>query len=79
MHQRGLALRPVDIDRSAAVRVMSGNGHKPRTVGLDSGATATIQRWANRRRETNLGLSPGSPSVISLREKVPLSWEDWAC
>ena len=59
MHQRGLALRPVDIDRSAAVRVMSGNGHKPRTVGLDSGATATIQRWANRRRETSLGLSPG--------------------
>ena len=30
---------------------MDGKGHKPRTVGLDSGATATIQRWANRRRE----------------------------
>ena len=28
---------------------MDFKGHKPRTVGLDSGAT--IQRWANKRRE----------------------------
>jgi hypothetical protein len=30
---------------------MDGQGHKPRTVGLDSGATANPQRWPDKCRE----------------------------
>lgn len=47
-----LALRPADIDPDrGTVRVMDGKGHKPRTVGLEPGAMATVQRWADKRRE----------------------------
>jgi integrase len=50
-----LALRPADIDpERGTVRVMDGKGHKPRTVGLDSGAMATIQRWAGKRRAAGI-------------------------
>jgi site-specific recombinase XerD len=50
-----LALRPADFDpERGTVRVMDGKGHKPRTVGLDPGAMATVQRWADRRREAGI-------------------------
>jgi integrase len=50
-----LALRPADVDpERGTVRVMDGKGHKPRTVGLDPGAMATVQRWADKRREAGI-------------------------
>ena len=50
-----LALRPADVDpERGTVHVMDGKGHKPRTVGLDPGAMATIQRWADKRREAGI-------------------------
>ena len=50
-----LALRPADVDpERGTVQVMDGKGHKPRTVGLDPGAMATIQRWADKRREAGI-------------------------
>jgi hypothetical protein len=45
---------PADRERGT-MRVMDSRGHKPRTVDLDSGATATIQRWAGMRREAGIG------------------------
>jgi integrase len=50
-----LALRPADIDpERGTVRVMNGKGHKSRTVGLDPGAMATVQRWADKHREASI-------------------------
>ena len=50
-----LALRPTDIDSDhGTVRVMDGKGHKPRTIGLEPGAMATIQRWADKRRQAGI-------------------------
>jgi site-specific recombinase XerD len=50
-----LGLRPADVDpERGTVRVMDGKGHKPRTVGLDPGAMATIQRWADKRRQAGI-------------------------
>ncbi|MGH3193395.1 MAG: tyrosine-type recombinase/integrase [Streptosporangiaceae bacterium] len=50
-----LDLRPVDIDpERSTVRVIDGKGHKPRTVGLDPGALATVQRWADKRRQAGI-------------------------
>ena len=33
---------------------MDGKGHKPRTVGLDPGEMATVQQWADKRREAGI-------------------------
>jgi site-specific recombinase XerD len=45
-----LALRVIDVDpERGTVRVMNGKGSKPRTVGLDAGAMAVIQRWIDVR------------------------------
>ena len=50
-----LALRPASIDPvRGTVRIMDGKGHKPRTVGLDSGAMASVQRWADARRGSGI-------------------------
>ena len=50
-----LALRPANVDyERGTVRVMDGKGHKPRTVGLDPGALAIVQRWADRRRQAGI-------------------------
>ena len=50
-----LALRPVNVDyERGTVRVMDGKGHKPRTVGIDPGALAIVQRWADRRRQAGI-------------------------
>jgi site-specific recombinase XerD len=63
-----LALRPADIDpERGTVRVMDGKGHKPRTVGLEPGAMAAVQRWMDKRRQagirgrTLLCTLPGAP------------------
>lgn len=46
-----LALRPADIDpERGTVRIMDGKGHKARTVGLEPGAMAAVQRWMDKRR-----------------------------
>ena len=39
------------------VRLLRGKGRKARTVGLDAGGLAVLQRWHDRRRE--LGLRGG--------------------
>ena len=50
-----LALRPADIDpERGTVRVMDGKGHKPRTVGLEPGAMAAVQRWTDKRRQAGI-------------------------
>ena len=54
-----LALRVVDVDpERGTVRVMDGKGHKPRTVGLESGAMAVIQRWIEVRRAAGVRRGP---------------------
>jgi len=54
-----LDLKPSDIDTTkATVRVLDGKGHKPRTVAIDDGALAFVQRWMDTRR--SLGLKNGT-------------------
>jgi len=46
-----LALKVSDIDpEHGTVRVLRGKGSKPRTVGLDPGALAVVQRWTDTRK-----------------------------
>jgi site-specific recombinase XerD len=46
-----LALRAVDLDLDAgSVRVLHGKGDTARTVGLDPGALAVIEKWLRIRR-----------------------------
>src|SRR5690606_25103733 len=45
-----LELRPKDVDRATgAVRVLCGKGGRARTVGLDEGALALLDRWLATR------------------------------
>ena len=47
-----LALYPKDVDPDhGTVTVLHGKGNKRRTVGLDPGAFAVLERWMDRRRE----------------------------
>ena len=63
-----LALRPSDLDPNAGtVRVESGKGGRPRTVGLDPEAFALLDRWLGVRRER--GLSGHRPLFCSLAGK----------
>ncbi len=51
-----LSAYPKDVDRSAgAIRVLHGKGKRARTVGIDPGAMAVIERWFDMR--TRIGLS----------------------
>lgn len=46
-----LALKASDINAAAGtVRILDGKGAKARTVAIDEGAIAVIQRWADTRR-----------------------------
>jgi site-specific recombinase XerD len=46
-----LALRLADIDAArGTIRVLHGKGDKARTVGIDQGALAVLQRWIDTRR-----------------------------
>ena len=50
-----LALRPADIDPDrGTVRVLHGKGDKSRTLGLEPGAMAAVQRWADKRRQAGI-------------------------
>ncbi len=50
-----LALYPKDADPDhGTVTVLHGKGNKRRTVGLDPGAFAVLERWMDRRRELGL-------------------------
>src|SRR5690606_9700901 len=45
-----LELRPKDVDReTGAVRVLRGKGGRVRTIGLDEGALALLDRWLAER------------------------------
>jgi site-specific recombinase XerD len=47
-----LALKASDIDPEiGTVRVLHGKGDKARTVSIDAGAMALVQRWADKRAE----------------------------
>lgn len=50
-----LSLYPKDVDREAGtVTVLHGKGDKRRTVGLDPGAFAQLERWMDKRAELDL-------------------------
>ena len=54
-----LALRPADADPDrGTIRVLDGKGGKPRTVGVDAGAMASIQRWMDTRRAAGIRRGP---------------------
>ena len=45
-----LALRPADVNpERGTIRVLHGKGDKARTVGIDDGGMALVQRWMDRR------------------------------
>lgn len=51
-----LALYPKDLDLAdGSVRVLNGKGGKARTVGLDPGATAVLERWLEARSHCEFG------------------------
>jgi integrase/recombinase XerC len=59
------ALRPKDIDPSAAVVVVQrGKGGKRRVVGLDSGTAAVVERWSQTR--ATLGVPRAAPVNCTL-------------
>ena len=50
-----LALRPSDLDPGTGlIRVRSGKGARPRTVGMDPEAFGVVDAWLGRRRESGL-------------------------
>ena len=50
-----LALQPKDLDRSSGTaRVLRGKGSKARTVGLDEGAFAIVERWLDVRADRGI-------------------------
>jgi len=66
-----LALRPKDIDREAGtVRVLHGKGDKARTVGMDPGAFAVLERWLDMRRARGIN---GRARVFCTLKKKPMS------
>lgn len=60
-----LALRPKDVDAAAgSVTVLHGKGDKRRTVGLDPGAFAVLERWLEVRQRRGIG--PRRPIFCTL-------------
>ncbi len=63
-----LALYPKDVDvESGTVTVLHGKGDKRRTVGLDPGAFAVLERWLDRRK--SVGLNGRHPLFCTLQGK----------
>ena len=61
-----LALFPKDLDREAGtINVLRGKGGKQRTVGLDPGAFALVERWLDKRHD--LGLNGRQPLICALK------------
>ena len=61
-----LALRPSDFDPTVGlVRVRRGKGGKPRSVGMDAEAFATVDAWQVRRE--GLGLNGHAPLFCTLQ------------
>jgi site-specific recombinase XerD len=61
-----LSIRPKDLDAGAgAIRVLNGKGGSVRTVGMDPGAWALLQRWLDHR--TVLGVNGHSTVFCTLR------------
>lgn len=54
-----LALRPADVNPERnTIRVLHGKGDKPRTVGIDDGGMAMVQRWMDARAKLELRGGP---------------------
>jgi len=50
-----LALYPKDVDADAhSIRVLHGKGNKARTVGIDDGTLAKLQRWIDHRKDLKI-------------------------
>ncbi len=65
-----LALRPKDLDAGAgSVTVLHGKGDKRRTIGLDAGAFALLERWLTIR--ASLGIT-GRQGVFCTLDGSPL-------
>src|SRR5262245_66431769 len=63
-----LRLLPRDLDRAAGTAtVLRGKGGKRRTIGLDPGAFAVVERWLDVR--TKLGISSRAPIICTLNGK----------
>jgi site-specific recombinase XerD len=63
-----LRLRPKDLDRAAGtVTVLRGKGGTRRTIGLDPGAFAVVERWLDTRAK--LGISGRTPIICTLKGK----------
>src|SRR2546425_7088610 len=61
-----LRLQPKDLDRDAGtVTVLVGKGGKRRTIGLDPGAFAVIERWLDKRAA--LGINGRAPLLCTLK------------
>jgi len=61
-----LSLYPKDLELTdGSVRVLHGKGGRSRTVGLDPGAAAIIERWLDAR--SRLGLGGRNPVFCTLR------------
>lgn len=65
-----LALHPKDVDpRGGTISVLRGKGDKRRTVGLDPGAMAVVERWLDCRR--GLGIN-GRCRLFCTLQGLPL-------
>jgi site-specific recombinase XerD len=63
-----LRLLPKDLDRAAGTAtVLRGKGGRRRTIGLDPGAFAVVERWLDVR--TKLGISSRAPIICTLKGK----------
>jgi site-specific recombinase XerD len=63
-----LRLRPKDLNRAAGtVTVLRGKGGTRRTIGLDPGAFAVVERWLDVRAKR--GISGHAPIVCTLKGK----------
>ena len=66
-----LALHPKDLDREAGtIRVLHGKGDKARTVAMDEGAWAMLERWLDLRKQ---GGASGRHPVFCTLQGGPVS------